>query len=355
MAQPAHIGLVEGPQVGHAVFEHGDALDAHAEREALPLARVQSAIGQHAGMHHPRAQNFQPVGPLADLAGLAVPADIDLHRRLGEGEVAGAEAHRQVGHGEEATQEIHQAALEVRERDAAVDHQPLHLMEHRRMRCVMVGAPGAARRDDADRRLALQHGANLQRAGLGAQDDLVPLRVAAGQVEGVLVLARGVMLGDVEGREIVPVALDVGAVDDRKTHRAEDRGQLLDGAVDGVDGALPGTGRGMRARWQRHVDALGREPGVQGRRLQHRTASVERAFHGGLQRIDGRTALLARGGVHAAQRLEQRGDAARLAQRRDAHGVQRAEIRGGGDGGQGFGADRIIGGHGATSRRGGDG
>jgi len=37
---------------------------------------------------------------LAELAAAPVPADIHLHRRLGEGEVAGAEAHRQIGDAE---------------------------------------------------------------------------------------------------------------------------------------------------------------------------------------------------------------------------------------------------------------
>src|SRR5271166_3138209 len=47
MTQPAYVAFVERPQIGHAVLQHGDALDTHAEGEALPRARVDPAIGQH--------------------------------------------------------------------------------------------------------------------------------------------------------------------------------------------------------------------------------------------------------------------------------------------------------------------
>ena len=109
VAQPADVGFEERPQVGHAVLQHGDALDAHAPGEALPLARIDAAIGQHARMHHAAAQDLQPVAAAAEFAGAAVPADIHLHRGLGEREVAGAEAHRQVGDAEEGAQEVDQA------------------------------------------------------------------------------------------------------------------------------------------------------------------------------------------------------------------------------------------------------
>ena len=52
VAQPADVGVEERAQVGHAVLQHGDALDAHAPGEALPLARIDAAVGQHARMHH---------------------------------------------------------------------------------------------------------------------------------------------------------------------------------------------------------------------------------------------------------------------------------------------------------------
>ena len=43
VAQPAQIGLEEGAQIGDAVFQHGDALDPHAEGEALLARRIDAA------------------------------------------------------------------------------------------------------------------------------------------------------------------------------------------------------------------------------------------------------------------------------------------------------------------------
>ena len=37
MIEPASVAVEEGPQIVHPVFEHGEAVDAHAEGEALPL------------------------------------------------------------------------------------------------------------------------------------------------------------------------------------------------------------------------------------------------------------------------------------------------------------------------------
>src|SRR6516225_674482 len=63
--QPAQIGFEEGAQIGHAVFEHRDAVDAHAAGE-----------------------NFHPILAFAeaDLALVAAVLDVDFERRLGERE-----------------------------------------------------------------------------------------------------------------------------------------------------------------------------------------------------------------------------------------------------------------------------
>ena len=44
MAQPAQVAVEEGAQVGDAVFQHRDPVDAHAEGEALPLGGIDAAI-----------------------------------------------------------------------------------------------------------------------------------------------------------------------------------------------------------------------------------------------------------------------------------------------------------------------
>src|SRR4051812_6431466 len=95
MVQPADIRLEERTQVRHAVLEHGDAVDADPEREALHRVRIEAAIAQDVRVDHPAAQDLQPVVALAEanLAALAGALDVDLGRRLGEREERWAEAH----------------------------------------------------------------------------------------------------------------------------------------------------------------------------------------------------------------------------------------------------------------------
>src|ERR1019366_9670345 len=98
MREPAHIGLEEGAQIVHAVFEHGDAVDPHAPGEALIVVRIDPAIAQHVWMHHAAAEDLQPVVTLAEayLALVAVALDVDLEGGLGEREERRAEPHLHV-------------------------------------------------------------------------------------------------------------------------------------------------------------------------------------------------------------------------------------------------------------------
>ncbi len=82
-----------------------------------------------------------------------------------------------------------EGALEVGHRDALVDDEPLHLVEDRAVRgVVLVGAEDPARADDVDRGLAREHRARLDRRGVGAQHEVVVGRVGP---ERVLHRARG--------------------------------------------------------------------------------------------------------------------------------------------------------------------
>src|SRR5882757_7672338 len=103
MLQPAQIGVVEGAQVGDAVFQHRRTLDPHAEGEALVAGGIDAAGLQHLRMDHAAAEDLEPVAVIAQLqlAALARTADIDLGRGLGEREEAGTEPDRQVRHVEE--------------------------------------------------------------------------------------------------------------------------------------------------------------------------------------------------------------------------------------------------------------
>src|SRR5215469_5664173 len=86
--QPPDVGLEEGAQIRHAVFEHRDAVHAHAPGEALVFVGIEPAIAQHVRMHHAAAENFHPILTFAeaDFAFVAAVLDIDLKRGLGERE-----------------------------------------------------------------------------------------------------------------------------------------------------------------------------------------------------------------------------------------------------------------------------
>jgi len=50
--QEAHVVGEEGADIGDGVAQHGDAIGAHAEGEALVALRIDAAIAQHHRMHH---------------------------------------------------------------------------------------------------------------------------------------------------------------------------------------------------------------------------------------------------------------------------------------------------------------
>src|SRR4029079_12607219 len=135
MLEPAQIAGEEGAQVRHAIFQHGDAVDAEPEGEALIALGIEPDILEHVRVHHAAAQNFEPIVALADpkfVANLGV-TDIDLHRRLGEGEVARAEAHLHLRYLEEGLAEFLEHPFEMPKMRLLIDRESLNLMEHWRV------------------------------------------------------------------------------------------------------------------------------------------------------------------------------------------------------------------------------
>src|SRR5438876_8436878 len=171
MGEPAHVTLEQLPQIGHAVFQHRDAVDAHAPSKTLIDVGIDAAGAQHIRMHHAAAENLQPVLAFAktDFALVAPALDIDLERGLGERKARRPEPHVDVIDLEERLAELVQDPFEVAEMRALVDDEAFDLVELRRMRGVGIDPIGAARADDADRRLLAQHRAHLHRRGVGAQ------------------------------------------------------------------------------------------------------------------------------------------------------------------------------------------
>ena len=171
MAQPAQVAVKEGAQVGNAVFQHRDTVDPHAKGKALPFVRVNAAGLKHLGVHHARAQHFEPAVAFAHLERAIHPGtlDVDLCRGFGEGEVRGAEARLDAVDFEIGREEFLEHPFQVRHRDVLVDGKALDLMEHRRVCLVVIGTVDTTGADDAQRRALRLHRADLHWACMGAQ------------------------------------------------------------------------------------------------------------------------------------------------------------------------------------------
>src|SRR5262252_4418623 len=318
MGKPAHVGLEEWAKIRHAVLEHGDAIDSQPPSEALILVGIEPAIAQHVRMHHAAAENLHPVVALAesDLALVAVALDVDFERRLRERKERRAEAHLDVIDLKERLAEFLQDPFQMAEVGALVDDEPLDLVEHGRVGLIAVAAVGAAGDDDADRRLLRQHGPDLHRRGMRAQQQprAVGLRI---EKERVLHLARRMAFREIELGEIVVVGLDVGSFGDREPHVGEDRGQLVDDLADGMDAA---DFRRRLAHRQRDVHGLGVEPLVERQLSQRVLARGDRGGDSVFEAVDERSLLLACFRRHGAERFQERGHRAVAAERRNSHG-----------------------------------
>src|SRR5215813_12640589 len=179
--------------------------------EAVVLVWIDAAVLEHVRMHHPAAEDLHPVLAFAEThLVLALAAlDIGFERGLGERKERGPEAHLDPVDLEKRLAEFFEDPFQVTKMRAFVDDKALDLMEHRRVGLVGVDAIGAARDDNADRRLLAHHGADLHRGGVGAQQKTgtIGLRM---EEERVVHLAGRMALRDVELGEVEVVGLDVG-------------------------------------------------------------------------------------------------------------------------------------------------
>src|SRR2546423_9835799 len=228
LRQEARVALEERTDLVDAVADHGDPLEPEAERETLPLLRVVADGLEHVRVHHPAAAELDPAREGADTTSLAVAEDAahrQLRRRLGVGEVVGAEAGADGLVVEQALDEHLDRAEQVGEGDAAVDGEALHLVEHGRVArpgcLVAVRAPGC---DDVDGRFVRFHGPDLHRRGVGSQHHL--LVATQPHVQRVLHGTRRMRRRDVERLEVVPVVLDLRTFGDAVPQPGEDVLQL---------------------------------------------------------------------------------------------------------------------------------
>ena len=165
--------------------------------------------------------------------------DVHLDGRLREREVGGTQA-RLALLAEYVARELVQHALQIAQRDVPVDDKAFHLVEHGRVRRIVVRAEHPARAEHLDGRSLLLHQPDLPRTRLRAQQEIFR------DIEGILHVAGGMIGGRIERREIVVVVLDLRPFKDLETHAREHVDEHILHARDGVqraDGdAAPGHG-----------------------------------------------------------------------------------------------------------------
>ena len=120
----------------------------------------------------------------------------------------------------------------------AVDHQPLDLMEHRRMGLVGVAAIGAAGADDADRRRVLSAWCAPAPARCGCAATCA-LPSAPRLKKKVSCISRAGMAGrEIQLGEVLDVVLDIRTLGDGEAHVAEDGDDLVHHLADRMDAAV---------------------------------------------------------------------------------------------------------------------
>ena len=166
MLQPTGVRGEEIAQVGNAVFQHGETVDAHAERKALILIRIKPAVFENIRMHHAAAENLHPILALTDANFFAdaLIADVHFRRRLRERKEVRAEPglhriHLEIGFGEGFKR-----ALQVTHMRFFIDDEALDLMKHRRV-CLVRIATERRQMDEVTRSMSRSESRSESQSG----------------------------------------------------------------------------------------------------------------------------------------------------------------------------------------------
>src|SRR6266566_1086479 len=167
------------------------------------------------------------------------------------------------------------------------------------MRGVERIAPVAAPRShDTNRGLVVLERADLDRRGMCAQED-VPAKI-----EAVLRVERRMILGKIEGVEVVALGLRLGTDGAREPQLAEDVADLVNDLRDNVEPTAP-----LRAAGHGAIDARRRGAAA----LQLELSRLDGALQLALQRVRGPTHALARLGIEPGKGLQNLGESAGFA------------------------------------------
>src|SRR5260221_2809458 len=222
------IVLEQQANIGDSVADHREALHAHAEGEARVSLRVDPRVRKDVRVDHPSAEHLQPPGPLTDAArrprrsGAEGALDVHLGTRLDEGEVAWPEADRKPTT-VEPLGESSQHTLQLRKADALIDEESIDLMEHRRVRAVVVATPvDRASAHDGHRGPSRGHLAHLDRGRVGPKKRPCGVAPFHGDPEAVLHVHRGVIGRETELRAVVRLELHLRTPCPHEAERLED-------------------------------------------------------------------------------------------------------------------------------------
>jgi len=224
------------------VAQHDEPGKAQAEGKATPLLGIDAPGAQHVRMNQAAGEKLDPGRSLADTASRLTEgaARIELEARLDEGEMTRAQTNIEIPLEDPAQERLH-GSDQMRDRDVLANDHSLHLIEGVIMACVgRLLSEYTARRNDAEGRLALFHGSDLNRGGMSAKNQ-TSLFVA---IEGVLGISRGVVLRNVQGFEVVVIELDFRSVEHLVTHGDEEVFELPGHLGDGMKTAATGLRSG---------------------------------------------------------------------------------------------------------------
>ena len=148
-----------------ALEDHSDALDAHAEGVTSIDFGIDADRLEDLGIDHTTAHDFEPLVAKLTKVGRE---EVHLEAGFGEGKEAGTKACLGLG-AEDGLHEVIERGFEIEERDVFIDIEAFDLVEVGAVGGVgCVAAEATTGRDDADRWLLLQHGADLHGRSMGA-------------------------------------------------------------------------------------------------------------------------------------------------------------------------------------------
>ena len=146
--------------------DHCDPLNAHAECVASVDFGIDADSLEDFRIDHATAHNFEPL--VAELTKIG-RKEVHFEAWLGEWEEARAQTSLGLG-AKNGLYEMIERGFEVEQRDVLIHVEALDLVKIRAVRGVWcVATEAATGSDDANRRLLLEHGADLHGRGVRAQ------------------------------------------------------------------------------------------------------------------------------------------------------------------------------------------